>query len=182
MKMNQVVYVVIDHKVEKVLGVFNAYSEAVKVSQDFAVEGYTNYDISITPVLVDTVNWVTNSRKYYLTEEQVLQATWKEVDLAAPIDDYDEDDEDDDEYDDDEDEDEDEDDDEDDWDDDDEDDEYDDEDEDDDEEENDDNYIYVIAGMLARALESKNWDTNSAEDMVRLVHTVRRYKEEVLGE
>ena len=90
MKLNQIVYVVIDHEEEKVIGAFNDYTTAKRVAYDMNKLYYDGSEISITPVLVDTVNWTTDSRQYYLTEQEVLDATQEEIDLARPNEDEDE--------------------------------------------------------------------------------------------
>lgn len=84
MELNQIVYVVIDHEEEKVIGAFNDYTTAKRVAYDMNNLTYYGSEISITPVLVDTVNGVTNSRQYYLTEQEVLDATQEEMELVLP--------------------------------------------------------------------------------------------------
>ena len=92
--MNQIVFVVIDHEEKKVLGVFNDEITAKQVAMDNNKTTYVGNEISITPVLVDTVNWVTMSRKFWLTEEQVTDAVQEEIEMALPCDDEEEEDED----------------------------------------------------------------------------------------
>ena len=88
--MNQIVFVVIDHEEKKVIGVFNDEITAKQVAMDNNKPTYVGNEISITPVLVDTVNWVTMSRKFWLTEEQVADAVQEEIELALPCDDEEE--------------------------------------------------------------------------------------------
>ena len=93
--MNQMVFVVIDHEEKKVIGAFNDEVTAKQVAMDNNKTTYVGNEISITPVLVDTVNWVTMSRKFWLTEEQVADAVQEEIELALPCDDEEEEDDDD---------------------------------------------------------------------------------------
>lgn len=110
-KLNQIVFVVMDNYEQKVLGVYNEYTDAVQLAEAANKDFYTEDIITITPVLVDTVNIVPDSRKLYYTEQGVVDALQEEIDLALP---YEEEEEEDDDWDEDEwDEDEDEDDDED---------------------------------------------------------------------
>ena len=139
-RMEQIVYVVLDSKEKKVIGAYNEYKRAEQIALDMERACYNGTEISITPVCVDRDNIVNGTRQYLLNQQDVLDATIEEMELACPegaipvrVDDEDEDDEydvDDDEYEEDEDEDED--------DDEYEDDEYDDEGYDDDEEYEDD--------------------------------------------
>lgn len=92
--MNQIVFVVIDHEEKKVIGAFNDEITAKQVAMDNNKTTYVGNEISITPVLVDTVNWVTMSRKFWLTEEQVADAVQEEIELALPCDDEEEEDDD----------------------------------------------------------------------------------------
>lgn len=98
MELNQIVYVVNDRKEQKIIGAYNDYLTAKQVALDMNKLTYDGTEISITPVLVDSVNWVTDSRKYWLTESDVLNAVQEEIELAMPEDE--DEDEDDDEYDD----------------------------------------------------------------------------------
>lgn len=92
--MNQIVFVVIDHEEKKVIGAFNDEITAKQVAMDNNKTTYVGNEISITPVLVDTVNWVTMSRKFWLTEEQVADAVQEEIELALPCDNEEEEDDD----------------------------------------------------------------------------------------
>ena len=94
MELKQVVYVVIDHKEEKVLGAFNDEDYAKQVASEAELPTYVGNEISITPVLVDSVNWDTMSRKFWLTEEQVANAVKEEMELAVPCYEYDDEDDD----------------------------------------------------------------------------------------
>ena len=140
MELNQIVYVVNDSKEQRIIGVYNDFQTAKWVALDMNKLTYDGSEISITPVLVDSVNWETDSRKYCLTESDVLDAVQEEIELAMPEDD---DDEDDDEYDDeysDEDEDE-------------EDDDYDEDDDDDDDDESDsEDVVYTAIDRITDAI------------------------------
>ena len=83
-KLNQVVFVVIDHEAERVLGIFNEYKDAKKVAIDMEMPGYNGLEISITPVLVDTVNQLIDSRVFGYDEQEVLDGMQEEIDLALP--------------------------------------------------------------------------------------------------
>lgn len=97
MELNQIVYVVNDRKEQKIIGAYNDYLTAKQVALDMNKLNYDGTEISITPVLVDSVNWATDSRKYWLTESGVLDAVQEEIELAMPEDDEDEDEDEDDE-------------------------------------------------------------------------------------
>ncbi len=100
MEMNQVVFVVNDRKEKKILGAFNEYEDALQVALDVP-STYKGDEVSITPVLVDRVNVLSDARKYWLNEQDVVNAVQEEIDLASPIEedeDEDEDDWDDDEW------------------------------------------------------------------------------------
>lgn len=97
MELNQIVYVVNDSKEQKIIGAYNDYLTAKQVALDMNKLNYDGTEISITPVLVDSVNWATDSRKYWLTESGVLDAVQEEIELAMPEDDEDEDEDDEDE-------------------------------------------------------------------------------------
>ena len=101
-KLNQIVFVVMDNYEEKVLGVYNEYKDAVQLAEAAEKDFYEDDVITITPVLVDTVNIVPDSRKLYWNEQDVVDALQEEIDLALP---YEEEEEEDDDYDEDEDED-----------------------------------------------------------------------------
>lgn len=96
MKLNQIVFVVIDHEEQKVIGAFNDEDTAKQVASDMEKPTYDGSEITITPVLVDTVNWVTDSRKFYLYDDLMQKALADEIDLAMPCDEDEDDDEDDD--------------------------------------------------------------------------------------
>lgn len=99
MEMNQVVFVVNDRKEKKILGAFNEYEDALQVALDVP-STYKGDEVSITPVLVDSVNVLSDARKYWLNEQDVVNAVQEEIDLAAPVDeDEDEDEEDEDDWD-----------------------------------------------------------------------------------
>jgi hypothetical protein len=84
MEMNQVVFVVNDRKEKKILGVFNEYEDALQVALDVP-STYKGDEVSITPVLVDRVNVLSDARKYWLNEQDVVNAVQEEIDLASPI-------------------------------------------------------------------------------------------------
>lgn len=84
MEMNQVVFVVNDRKEKKILGVFNEYEDALQVALDVP-STYKGDEVSITPVLVDMVNVLSDARKYWLNEQDVVNAVQEEIDLASPI-------------------------------------------------------------------------------------------------
>lgn len=101
-KLNQIVFVVMDNYEEKVLGVYNEYKDAVQLAEAAEKDFYDDDVITITPILVDTVNIVPDSRKLYWNEQDVVDALQEEIDLALPYeeeeeenDDWDEDDDDD---------------------------------------------------------------------------------------
>ena len=93
-ELNQIVFVVIDHEEQKVIGAFNDEDTAKKVASDMEKPTYDGSEITITPVLVDTVNWVTDSRKFYLYDDQMQKALADEIDLAMPYDEGENEDED----------------------------------------------------------------------------------------
>lgn len=101
MEMNQVVFVVNDRKEKKILGVFNEYEDALQVALDVP-STYKGDEVSITPVLVDRVNVLSDARKYWLNEQDVVNAVQEEIDLASPIEEDEDEDEDEDDWDDDE--------------------------------------------------------------------------------
>lgn len=84
MEMNQVVFVVNDRKEKKILGAFNEYEDALQVALDVP-STYKGDEVSITPVLVDRVNVLSDARKYWLNEQDVVNAAQEEIDLASPI-------------------------------------------------------------------------------------------------
>lgn len=84
MEMNQVVFVVNDKKEKKILGAFNEYEDALQVALDVP-STYKGDEVSITPVLVDRVNVLSDARKYWLNEQDVVNAVQEEIDLASPI-------------------------------------------------------------------------------------------------
>lgn len=84
MEMNQVVFVVNDRKEKKILGAFNEYEDALQVALDVP-STYKGDEVSITPVLVDRVNVLSDARKYWLNEQDVVNAVQEEIDLASPI-------------------------------------------------------------------------------------------------
>ena len=95
--LKQVVYVVVDNEEQKILGVFNDYVNAKKVAYDMNKLEYDGSEISITPVLVDAINPNDESRQMWTTEQEVINATQEEVNLAMPVNedddnDYEEDD------------------------------------------------------------------------------------------
>ena len=93
MKLNQIVFVVIDHEERKVIGAFNDEDIAKQVASDMEKPNYSGFEITITPVLVDTVNWITDSRKFYLSDEPMHRALADEIDLAMPCDEDEDEDE-----------------------------------------------------------------------------------------
>ena len=93
MKLNQIVFVVIDHAERKVIGAFNDEDVAKQVAFDMEKPTYGGFEITITPVLVDTVNWVTDSRKFYLSDDTMQKALADEIDLAMPCDEDEDEDE-----------------------------------------------------------------------------------------
>lgn len=109
MKMNQIVYVVINAEAETLLGAYNEYEDALT-----AIRGCNSDTVSITPVAVDVAPDCFRTLIY--SADKIEDATNDEIQLAYEAEtdeDEDEDyDDDDDEYDEDEDEDEEEDDDE----------------------------------------------------------------------
>lgn len=94
MEMNQVVFVVNDRKEKKILGAFNEYEDALQVALDVP-STYKGDEVSITPVLVDRVNVLSDARKYWLNEQDVVNAVQEEIDLASPIEEDEDEDEDD---------------------------------------------------------------------------------------
>ena len=93
MEMNQVVFVVNDRKEKKILGAFNEYEDALQVALDVP-STYKGDEVSITPVLVDRVNVLSDARKYWLNEQDVVNAMQEESDLASPIEENEDEDED----------------------------------------------------------------------------------------
>ena len=93
MEMNQVVFVVNDRKEKKILGAFNEYEDALQVALDVP-STYKGDEVSITPVLVDRVNVLSDARKYWLNEQDVVNAVQEEIDLASPIEEDEDEDED----------------------------------------------------------------------------------------
>lgn len=93
MEMNQVVFVVNDRKEKKILGVFNEYEDALQVALDVP-STYKGDEVSITPVLVDRMNVLSDARKYWLNEQDVVNAVQEEIDLASPIEEDEDEDED----------------------------------------------------------------------------------------
>lgn len=83
-KLNQIVFVVMDNYEEKVLGVYNEYKDAVQLAEAAEKDFYDDDVITITPILVDTVNIVPDSRKLYWNEQDVVDALQEEIDLAMP--------------------------------------------------------------------------------------------------
>jgi hypothetical protein len=98
-KLHQIVFVVMDNYEQKILGVYNEYTEAVQLAEAANKDIYTEDTITITPVLVDTININPDSRALYWNEQDVVDALQEEIDLAAPYeeeeDEEDEEDEDD---------------------------------------------------------------------------------------
>ena len=86
-KLHQIVFVVMDNYEQKVLGVYNEYTDAVQLAEAADKTFYTEDIITITPVLVDTVNINPDSRKLYYTEQNVVDALQEEMDLALPYED-----------------------------------------------------------------------------------------------
>lgn len=82
--LNQVVFVVVDKEEEKVLGVFNEYEDAKRVALKLVHAYYDGTEISITPVLVDRMNWGEDTRQLWLNEAEVVDALQEEIDLASP--------------------------------------------------------------------------------------------------
>lgn len=106
-KLNQIVFVVMDHCEGRILGVYNEYTDAVQLAEAAEKDFYEDDFITITPVLVDTVNINPDSRLLYYMEQDVVDALQEEIDLALPYEEEeDEDEEDDDDWDEDDDEDE----------------------------------------------------------------------------
>lgn len=97
MEMNQVVFVVNDRKEKKILGAFNEYEDALQVALDVP-STYKGDEVSITPVLVDRVNVLSDARKYWLNEQDVVNAVQEEIDLASPIEEDEDEDEDEDDW------------------------------------------------------------------------------------
>ena len=83
-KLNQIVFVIMDNYEEKIVGVYNDYAEAAQVAEAAEKDFYEDDFITITPVLVDTVNIVPDSRKLYWNEQGVVDALQEELDLAMP--------------------------------------------------------------------------------------------------
>ena len=83
-ELNQIVFVIMDNYAERILGVYNDYTEAVQVAEAANKDFYTEDVITITPVLVDTVNIVPVSRRLYWNEQDVVDALQEELDLALP--------------------------------------------------------------------------------------------------
>lgn len=83
-KPNQIVFVIMDNYENKVVGVYNDYAEAAQVAEAAEKDFYEDDYITITPVLVDTVNIVPDSRKLYWNEQGVVDALQEELDLAMP--------------------------------------------------------------------------------------------------
>ena len=101
MKMNQIVYVVVDKKDENLIGAYNEYKDALETLRSF-----NSPTVSITPVLVDAAP---DYCRYLLFDENLIdERTKDEIELAQAVEvveDEDEDEDyDDDEYDEDEDE------------------------------------------------------------------------------
>ena len=84
-KLNQIVYVVTDKKAEKIIGAFNELSDAEDAAIGYELPNYVGGEISITPVLVDSVNDDEMARRFWLTRPQVEDATQNEVDLALVL-------------------------------------------------------------------------------------------------
>ena len=97
MEMNQVVFVVNDRKEKKILGAFNEYEDALQVALDVP-STYKGDEVSITPVLVDRVNVLSDARKYWLNEQDVVNAMQEEIDLTSPIEEDENEDEDEDDW------------------------------------------------------------------------------------
>ena len=93
MEVNQVVFVVNDRKEKKILGAFNEYEHALQVALDVP-STYKGDEVSITPVLVDRVNILSDARKYWLNEQDVVNAVQEEIDLASPVEEDEDEDED----------------------------------------------------------------------------------------
>ena len=98
-RMEQIVYVVLDSKEKKVIGAYNEYKRAEQIALDMERACYNGTEISITPVCVDRDNIVNGTRQYLLNQQDVLDATIEEMELACPegaipvrVDDEDEDD------------------------------------------------------------------------------------------
>ena len=83
-KLNQIVFVVMDNYEQKILGVYNEYTDAVQLAEAANKNFYAEDTITITPVLVDTVNINPDSRKLYWNEQGVVDALQEEIDLALP--------------------------------------------------------------------------------------------------
>ena len=76
--MEQIVYVVNDKKEQKVIGVFNEYRTAERIALDMERACYDGSEISITPVCVDRMTYLTGSRQYLLNQQEREQG--KEAD------------------------------------------------------------------------------------------------------
>ena len=84
MILNQLVYVVIDKKEERVLGVFNEYDEADAVAMETMNENdYEGWEVTMTPVLVDKWNDNRKSRKFWLSTAEKERAEAEEMALAT---------------------------------------------------------------------------------------------------
>lgn len=158
-KLNQIVFVVMDNYEEKVLGVYNEYTDAVQLAEAANKDFYIEDTITITPVLVDTVNINPDSRKLYWNEQDVVDALQEEIDLALPYEEEEEEEEEEDDWDEDEDEEED------DWDDDD-----DDEDEDEEEETPDDPIESMIIMYNGKRALRKSDATQIADTLKNLIN------------
>lgn len=95
-KLNQIVFVVMDNYEQKILGVYNEYTDAAQLAEVANKDFYAEDTITITPVLVDTVNINPDSRKLYWNEQGVVDALQEEIDLALPYEEEEEEEEDDD--------------------------------------------------------------------------------------
>ena len=84
MILNQLVYVVIDKKEERVLGVFNEYDEADAVAMETMNENdYEGWEVTMTPVLVDKWNDDRESRKFWLSTAEKERAEAEEMALVT---------------------------------------------------------------------------------------------------
>lgn len=84
MILNQLVYVVINKKEDRILGVFNDYDEAEAVaSEEIYEKDYDGREVSMTPILVDKVNDDPKSRKFCFDLGEMDKATDAEMDLVT---------------------------------------------------------------------------------------------------
>lgn len=84
MILNQLVYVVINKKEERILGVFNDYDEAEAVAfEEIYEKDYDGREVSLTPILVDKVNDDPKSRKFCFGQREEDEATDAEMALVT---------------------------------------------------------------------------------------------------